>query len=70
MHLTFKISINGNTIMDGNKKKIKTVSPLKSPVIPIGELTILAELVVAVIESKIPADVAAIKTEINAKIPR
>ena len=36
----------------------------------IGELTILEEPVVAVRESKIPADPAARITDINAKIPR
>ena len=45
-------------IIEGNKKNIKIVSALNKPVTPIGELTILEEPVVAVTESKKPADAA------------
>jgi len=41
--------------MEGNKKKIKIDRALNKFVTPIGELTILEELVVAVIKSKKPA---------------
>lgn len=57
-------------IIEGNKKKINTVRPLNSPVIPIGEFTILDDPVVAVIESNNPAEIAAINSEINAKMAR
>lgn len=52
--------------MEGNKKKIKTESALNNPFTPIGEFTILEELVVAVIESKKPAE-AVDKKKDNAK---
>ncbi|EPR71907.1 hypothetical protein ADIWIN_3105 [Winogradskyella psychrotolerans RS-3] len=55
-------------IMEGNRKKIKIVTPLNKLFIPIGEFTIRAELVVAVILSNIPAVVAAIKTDNIKKI--
>ena len=42
-------------MMDGNKKKIKTVNPLSKPFTPEGEFTILEEPIVAVTESKKPA---------------
>jgi len=42
-------------IMEGNKKKIKTVNPLSKPFTPEGEFTILEEPIVAVTESKKPA---------------
>jgi hypothetical protein len=46
-------------IMEGNKKKIKIVSPLNTLLTPIGEFTILEEPVVAVTLSKMPAVAAA-----------
>lgn len=42
-------------MIEGNKKKIKIANALNNPLTPIGEFTILDELVVAVIESKKPA---------------
>ena len=42
-------------IIDGNKKKMKVVSPLNKPLTPEGEFTILEEPVVAVMESNKPA---------------
>jgi hypothetical protein len=44
-------------IIEGNKKKIKTIKPLNTPLILIGELTIREEPVVPVIPSQIPAEV-------------
>jgi hypothetical protein len=55
-------------IIDGNKKKIKIVKPLKRPFTPIGEFTILEEPVVAVMLSNIPAVVAAINSDSIKKI--
>jgi len=54
--------------MEGNKNNIKIVIPLNIPLIPMGEFTILAELVVAVMESKIPALTEAIKPAIRNKM--
>jgi hypothetical protein len=45
-------------IIEGNKKKIKVVRPLKSPITPTGEFTIREEPVVTVKKSKIPAELA------------
>tara|TARA_R110002111_G_scaffold86995_8_gene136301 strand:- start:3466 stop:3651 length:186 start_codon:yes stop_codon:yes gene_type:complete len=49
-------------IIDGNRKKINMANPLNKLFTPIGEFTIRAELVVAVILSNIPAVVAAISS--------
>ena len=48
-------------IIAGYKNNIKVDKPLNKPVTPIGELTILEEPVVAVLESKKPAEAADIK---------
>jgi hypothetical protein len=46
------------------------VNALKKPVTPIGEFTILEEPVVAIIESKKPADAADKKNDNTKKIER
>jgi len=55
-------------IIEGNKKKIKVDNPLKRFEIPVGEFTIIAEPVVTVSESKIPAEAAAINNDNIKKI--
>jgi len=55
--------------IDGNKKNIKIVRPLNKPETPIGEFTILEEPVVAVTESKKPAEAVAKKKANIKKIP-
>ena len=55
-------------MIEGNKKKIKIVKPLNNPATPIGELTIKAEPVVTVKESKIPAEPAERNSAIIKKI--
>jgi hypothetical protein len=45
-------------IIEGKRKKIKIVKAFNKPETPIGEFTILEEPVVAVTESKKPADAA------------
>lgn len=57
-------------MIEGNKKKIKTVNPFNKPLTPIGEFTILEEPVVAVIESKKPAEAADKKKANNKNIIR
>jgi hypothetical protein len=57
-------------IIEGNKKKIKTVRPFNKLLTPIGEFTILDELVVAVIESKKPAEAADKKNDNRKKIAK
>ena len=54
--------------MDGNRKNIKTATPLKRFETPIGEFTIRDEPVVAVMKSNIPAAVAAINKDNRKKI--
>ena len=54
--------------IDGNKKNIKIVKPLKRFETPIGEFTMREEPVVAVILSNIPAEVAAINKDSTKKI--
>ncbi|MFT6054288.1 MAG: hypothetical protein ACJAS3_000736 [Roseivirga sp.] len=46
-------------MMDGNKKTLKEVKPINIRAIAMGEFTIIEEPVVAVAESKIPAEMAA-----------
>ena len=55
-------------MIDGNKKKINTASPLNNPLIPIGELTIFEEPVVVVRKSKTPAVLAAKNIDMKKKI--
>jgi hypothetical protein len=55
--------------IEGNKKNIKIVNVLNKPETPIGEFTILEEPVVAVLESKKPAEAADKKNANNKKIP-
>ena len=57
-------------IIDGNKKKIKTVSPFNKLLTPIGEFTILEEPVVAVMESKKPAEAADKKNDNKKKMTK
>ena len=57
-------------IIDGNKKKIKTVRPFNKLLTPIGEFTILEEPVVAVIESKKPAEAADKKNDSKKKMTK
>lgn len=57
-------------IIDGNKKKIKTVSPFNKLLTPMGEFTILEEPVVAVMESKKPAEVADKKNDNKKKMTK
>ena len=56
--------------IEGNKKKIKIVNALNKPETPIGEFTILEEPVVAVTESKKPAEAADKKKANIKKIPK
>jgi hypothetical protein len=56
-------------MIEGNKKKINVVNPLNKLDNPIGEFTTTEEPVVTVMESKIPAEAAAIKTDNSKKIP-
>ena len=46
-------------MMDGNKKTLKEVKPINIRAMAMGEFTITEEPVVAVTESKIPAEMAA-----------
>jgi len=55
--------------MEGNKKNIKIVKALNNPETPMGEFTILEEPVVAVTESKKPAEAADKKKANIKKIP-
>ena len=55
--------------IEGNKKKIKIVNALNNPETPIGEFTILEEPVVAVTESKKPAEAADKKNASTKKMP-
>jgi hypothetical protein len=57
-------------IIDGNRKKIKIVNPLKRFETPIGEFTIWEEPVVAVIKSNIPAVAADINSDNRKKIDK
>ena len=57
-------------MIDGNKKKIKTVRPFNKLFTPIGEFTILDEPVVAVFESKKPAEDVAIKNDNKKKMTK
>ena len=57
-------------MIDGNRKNIKMVNALNKLVTPIGEFTILEELVVAVIESKKPALAAERKKDSAKKITK
>lgn len=57
-------------IIDGNKKKIKTVSPFNKLLTPMGEFTILEEPVVAVMESKKPAEAADKKNDNKKKMTK
>jgi len=57
-------------IIEGNKKKIKVVSPFNRPLIPIGELTINEDPVLTVNESNNPADAPARKMEKRKNIAR
>ena len=56
-------------MIDGNKKKIKVVNALNMLFTPEGEFTILEEPVVAVTESKKPAEAVDKKKANNKKIP-
>ena len=57
-------------MIDGNKKKIKTVRPFNKLFTPIGEFTILEEPVVAVTESKRPAEAADKKNDNKKKMTK
>jgi len=57
-------------IMEGNKKKIKTVKPFNKLFTPIDEFTILEEPVVAVTESKSPAEAADKKNDKKKKMTK
>jgi len=56
--------------MEGKRKKINMVNPFNKPLIPIGELTILAEPVLTVKKSKTPAALAAKNKANNKKTPK
>jgi hypothetical protein len=57
-------------MIEGNKKKIIVVNPLRSPTIPVGELTILADPVVTVRKSKTPAALPAMNIDKIKNTPR
>ena len=57
-------------MIDGNKKKIKTVRPFNKLFTPIGEFTILDEPVVAVTSSKKPAEAADKKNDNKKKMTK
>lgn len=57
-------------MIEGNRKKIRVAIALNNPAIPEGEFTMDAEPVVTVIESKIPAELAAKNKEMIKNITK
>ena len=57
-------------MIEGNRKKIKIVRPFNKLFTPIGEFTILEEPVVAVTESKRPAEAADKKNDNKKKMTK